>query len=790
MLALSATASFLSALLLFLLQPMFARMVLPRLGGAPAVWSTAMVCYQVTLLLGYGYAHLATGCLGARRQALLHVVLLGAAALALPIAIPARVTPPVEASPIPWLLWLFAVSAAVPFFALSATGPVLQAWLASSGHPRARDPYPLYAVGNLGSVLALLAYPLVVERWLALADQSRAWASGYLALWLLVGATAVALFRSSRPADSRVATIEPRPSGSDGAGGEPGAGNAATGTGPDAASGALTAARRVRWALLAFVPSSLVLSVTTVLSTDLAPVPLLWVVPLALYLVTWSVAFARRPPLPHRLAVEALPLAVLSAVLVLVSRAREPLLLVGPLHLAAFGVAALVCHGELARDRPHPRYLTEFYGWVAVGGALGGAFTALVAPRVFSSVVEYPLVLVLATLLPARPGTAWEGRRQRVLDFALPLALGSLTAVLVHGLAPRSGTPSSAPGLLLGAALLVVLAFSRRPLRFALGLAVLLVVGGLRPGREGRLLYTERSFFGISRVTVDPTGRYRLLLHGTTLHGMQALDPERRREPLAYFARTGPLGDLFGAIGGTARTRAVAVVGLGAGSLACYGRPGEHWTFYEIDPVVVRIAAESGYFTFLRDCPPEHRVVLGDARLMLAQAPDQGYGLIVLDAYSSDAPPMHLLTLEAVRLYVRKLAPGGVLTFNVSNRHLDLVPVLAAVGQAAGLSTRARADAAVTPAERERGKTESRWLVMTRRGEDLVALDRDARWQPARGRPGAAPWTDDRASLLDAWAWPEARPGAPGTARPAEPGSNGLAGLAGKRVGLAAGQAE
>ena len=756
MLVLCGAASFLSAALLFLVQPMFARAVLPRLGGAPAVWNTAMVCYQATLLLGYGYAHVTTRRLGPRRQATLHVVLLALGALALPISVPPGWAPPAEANPIPWLAALFTVSVGLPFFVVSATSPVLQSWLAGSGHPAARDPYRLYAVSNLGSVLALLAYPLIVERRLGLADQSRAWAGGYVLLVLLMAAAAAALRRSSPRAGGRPAATAPAPGVTEPAkidADTPGPPAAAGGPAarPDAAPERLAAGRRFRWLLLALVPSSLTLSVTTFLSTDIAAIPLLWVVPLSLYLATFAVVFARRPLVPHRLAVEALPVVVSSLVLVLVARAHQPLGLVVPIHLVAFFVVALVCHGELARDRPEPGHLTAFYCWLSAGGALGGAFTALVAPLVFRSVTEYPLVLVLATLLPSRPAAAWEGPRQRTLDLALPLGLGALAALLTRGLESSPEPSPGATGLLLGGCLLVVLGFSRRPLRFALGLAVLLVVGALRPGPEGRVLLTERSFFGISRVTVDPTGRYRMLLHGTTLHGMQALDPERRGEPLAYFSRSGPLGELLRAIGGTARTRSVAVVGLGTGSLACYGRPGERWTFYEIDPVVARIAGDPDYFTFLRDCPPELRLVLGDARLTLARSPDHGHGLIVLDAYSSDAPPMHLLTLEAVRLYLRKLAPGGVLAFNASNRQLDLVPVLGALGDAAGLATRTRDDAAVTPAEREHGKVESRWVLMARRPADLAGLERDPRWRPAIGRPGATPWTDDFSSLLDAF---------------------------------------
>jgi hypothetical protein len=437
-------------------------------------------------------------------------------------------------------------------------------------------------------------------------------------------------------------------------------------------------------------------------------------------------------------------------VLVLVARANEPLALIIPTHLVAFLVAAMACHGELAQDRPDPRHLTGFYLWLSVGGVLGGAFTALLAPLVFTGVVEYPLVMVLVPLLAARPRSAWEGRGRRALDVALPLALGTV-AVWTFRALERSDLGVGAIGPAAGLFALVCLGFARRPLRFALGLAVLLLAGSVYRGAEGQLLYAERSFFGVSRVTRDAAARYHLLMHGTTLHGMQALEPARRREPLTYFHPSGPLGEVF-AIDGRPPRRTVAVVGLGAGSLACHGRREQRWTFYEIDPTVLRIAMDPRYFTFLRDCPPRPFVLLGDARLTLARAPDGAYDLIVLDAYSSDAPPLHLITLDAVRLYLRKLAPGGLLLFNISNRHLVLEPVLGAIGRAAGLVVRARDDRTVTDAERAAGKTESQWIAMARADEDLGALAHDGRWAPAAAA-GAVPWTDDFASILDALRW-------------------------------------
>ena len=739
MLILFGATIFVGASLLFLVQPMFARMALPLLGGAPAVWNTAMVFYQAVLLVGYAYAHVTTRWLGARRQAGLHLLILLAPLLALPIALPAGWIPPGDTSPIPWLLALLVVAVGLPFFAVSATSPVLQAWFAATGHPAARDPYVLYAASNVGSLLALLAYPVLVERFVHLDSQSRLWAWGYGILVVLAAGCALALWRA----------------GAANRGEEPG--NAAT-MAPLAAAELgdadrpITPGRRARWVLLAAVPSSLMLSVTTYLSTDIAAIPLLWIVPLAIYLLTFALVFGRRRLIPHRVWVDLLPVALLPLVLVLVARANEPLLLVIPTHLVVFFVAAMVCHGELARDRPDPRHLTTYYLWLSVGGVVGGAFTALLAPRVFTNVLEYPLVLALLPLLPSRPPSAWQGRTRQVLDVVLPLALGILTVTLIAGL-ERTGMGSEAIGPAVGLATLLCLTFWRRPVRLALGLAALLLAGSVYRGEEGQLLFAQRSFFGVSRVTQSPGGDYHMLMHGTTLHGMQALAPARRREPLTYYHAKGPLGQFFGTAEGPPPRRTVAVVGLGAGSLACYGTPDQRWTFYEIDPTVLRIASSTRFFTFLRDCPPKVFVILGDARLTLARAPDAAYDLIILDAYSSDSPPLHLLTLDAVRLYLSKLAPGGVIFLNISNRHLVLEPVVGAIARAAGLVARTRNDAHVDDAERLAGKVESQWVAMARRAEDLGALREDALWKAPAAPPDLAPWTDSFASLLTAFRW-------------------------------------
>ena len=722
-----AVTLFLGAALLFSVQPMVAKMVLPLLGGSPEVWNTCMAFYQAALLAGYAYAHLVTIRLGLRVQSALHLTLLILAFLLLPIGIPEGSTRALSpaADPTPWLLGTLLATVGLPFFAVAATAPLLQRWFAATGHPAAADPYFLYAASNLGSMLALLAYPLALEPSLNTRRQSEFWAASFVLLIALTTACAATTWSRHGAADLPTET---------------------DGRGDDAERPGLRT--WLGWVALAFVPSSLLLGVTTYLTTDIAAIPLLWVIPLALYLLTFILVFARRPTLAHG-AARALPVAVMLLLPALCAGLVQPLWI--PLHLLTFFLAALVCHGALARRRPAARHLTAFYLVLSLGGVAGGVFNALVAPRVFDRVAEYPLAIVLACAawaLAARPaGTA----AVRPRDVALLLVIFGLTAALVTDLGGCAETALGPLGVMIDSGLLTLVGatYRARPLRFALGVGALLLACGLAPGVDGRPLHKERSFFGVLRVTEVQPGNYHRLFHGSTLHGQQCLNRGRRREPLSYFTRSGPIGDVFAAFGRRpAGRRSVAIVGLGAGSLAAYAEPGSHWTFYELDPAVVRIARDPRYFTFLSDCRAATTLVLGDARLRLRHAPEHGYDLIVLDAFSSDAPPVHLLTREAFRLYLRKLAPGGWLVFNISNRYLDLDPVLGAQARDAGLTCRLRYDTKPTRAEKQQGKQASIWAVMAARAADLGPLADHPNWKPPRLRPGDTAWTDDYASLL------------------------------------------
>ncbi|GIV96327.1 MAG: hypothetical protein KatS3mg057_0984 [Herpetosiphonaceae bacterium] len=516
-----------------------------------------------------------------------------------------------------------------------------------------------------------------------------------------------------------------------------------------------TSRRRLHWIILAFVPSSLMLGFTTYLSTSIPPIPLLWVIPLSIYLLTFILVFATRPIIPHTLMVRVFPMILLPAVLIIIAQATQPIWLLVLFQLVTFFVVAMVCHGILAATRPAPAYLTEFYLWMSLGGVLGGAFNSLVAPVLFNSVLELPLVLSIACLLLPKTASVIDKRLSWWLDISLPAALGALTVGLIFTM-QAAGLEQSQLRLALGFGIpaIICFSFSRRPLRFALAVGMLFLASSFYTVEEqGRLLYSDRSFFGIHRVFLDRSGQYHLLVHGATVHGKQSLDPSRRREPLTYYHPQGPIGQVFAALNSDVTKQRIAVVGLGAGSVACYSRPGQEWTFYEIDPVVERIARDPRLFSFLQECNPEAQIVLGDARLSLARAPDHFYDLIILDAYNSDSIPIHLMTREALALYRAKLAPGGIMAFHISNQYLDLHPVLSTLAQDDGLAYLIQNDTIFDHKLAMQGKDGSIWALVARSPADFGILSNDPRWVPLSGPPGTPVWTDNFSSIFSVLRW-------------------------------------
>jgi hypothetical protein len=732
-----AATLFVSAGLLFLMQPMIAKMILPLAGGAPEVWNTCMVFFQSALLAGYAYAHLLASRVRAGRQAIIHLAVLLLAAIVLPLGV-RDWAPPGDASPVPALLTLLATCVGLPFFAVAATAPLLQRWFADSGRASARDPYFLYGASNAGSVLALLSYPAFLEPSLRLADQSRIWTAGYAVLILLIGGCAFLTARSRRlaPAGSNDLSL-----GQNGCG-KAAESEAAAQRSPffpvnksgemEAGIRAPTLGRRLRWVALAFVPSSIMLGATTYITTDISPVPLLWIMPLTLYLLSFILTFARLPRWVHVLMLWLLPTSILVLVFARLSGLSLPITQVIAIYLTTFFVAAMVCHGELAHSRPATPYLTEFYLWVALGGVLGGAFNAIVAPQIFNRIVEYPLAIVWPCFLLVRLG---RPRNTSEKEMNVGTRAGRF-------LGHDAGAPLYLGGLSWGWVVFGVV----------MGILCLPAVGF----HHERTLYLGRSFFGVLRVETSANGAFHELAHGRILHGTQSWDPKLREEPLSYYDREGPIGQVFQAIKGLGQ-RKIGVMGLGAGTIAAYAEPGAELTFYEIDPAVERVARDPRYFTYLTDCEERNvklNVVIGDARLQMAKSAGS-YGLIVLDAFSSDAVPVHTLTREAFQMYLNKLSEDGVILVNMTNRYLDLAPVVGAQAEKANLIGLHQVDdpSLFTVAQSARRRQGSHWAVLARRPERMAGLLKDERWQVLSSRSGEAAWTDDFSNLLSVFKW-------------------------------------
>lgn len=727
--ALFTLAVFVAATLLFAVQPLFARQLLPRVGGAPAVWTTALLFFQLALLAGYALAH-AQASVRDPRAPLAQLALVALASLALPLAV--HGAPPSDGGdPRRWVLVALLASVGAPFVALATSGPLLQRWLADA-RPDA-SPYPLYAASNLGSLVGLLGYPLLVEPTCGLRAQVSLFSGGFALFATLTLACATVRLRARSAEPARARAPDPTPP--------------------------ISARTRARWIALAVVPSCLMLGATTYVGTDLAAAPLLWVPPLALYLISFIVVFARArgvakaPGIWPRLLFLALALPLFFFALPRI-RQHVPVALA---HLALCFVGGLVFHGELARTRPSPARLTDFYLSIALGGALGGLACSLLAPLVLRGTYEYPLAIAAAiALLPGAPRSSEvASERARAAAFARSLGVGAeaaegpkeprrarraldaLVPLAALGLALWLGAGHPATPLTVGAPMVLVIACSlRAQARLGAGMAAIVLAVALQPGA----LYLDRTFFGVLRV--DRDRETRTLFHGTTIHGVQRDD--RPREPLLYYARGAPVGRLFDALGPALDGAEVGVVGLGVGALAAYARPGQRWTFYEIDDGVRRAAEQQ--FTFLRDARAPIEIVLGDARVSLGKAPPGRFRLLVLDAFSSDAVPTHLLTREAFALYASRLAEGGVLVVHASNRYVRLDAVAAAAARSLGLAARVAGGVRDDPSDPSRAI----WLALARTPGDLRALDADPRWRPIEaGRGLAGPlWTDDFSDLI------------------------------------------
>lgn len=932
MLGVYSLTLFLSATLLFLIQLIIAKMITPLMGGTPEVWNTCMVFFQALLLVGYLYAHLSTTYIGIRKQSMIHLGLLLLPFLFFPIAVNKDLIQGGETYPVLTVLAVLALAVGVPFFVVSTSAPLLQRWFSNTDHPLAHDPYFLYAASNVGSMLALLSYPVLTEPLLGLAEQRTVWMVGYGVLAALIATSAWLLWKSNL-APTPTPPIIPR----EGEGSRPEAEAEAEITSrqikkgrgeksqnikkkqqmpplPDprervsTLSAEVTWKRRLRWVLLAAVPSSLMLGVTKFITTDVTPVPLFWVIPLALYLGTFIIVFSKTlepvMEMGHKMLVLFMPLAVLIFLFLTLGPVKPPGIgYVILLHLSVFFLVTMVCHGELAADRPAASRLTEFFVWMSFGGVLGGLFNGLVAPIVFPDYYEYMLAIFAACMLlppfAERPEdsswgigadvalmalfviagflliifrmrdddvdfeaiqhTDWrwplvgflgfavlgfiyfvrgdrEKQMMRLLDLALPLTLCLLTVGLVWGLFsnllwPRIGNIASMydgdphkllGGLTWGIPVILCFTFIERPLRFGLGVGAILMASCFVDLFDSTHRFQDRGFFGVLQVsqehldmTEDVEGEdkpmqvrlvYNRLMHGTTTHGVQYVasvargarfvDPDLREEPLTYYHRTGPVGQvmtayntnppLLGAMGGPfaevhgweQTIRPLGVIGLGTGTMACYARPGQQVTFYDIDPLVKQISYDTDeYFTYVRDARERGTKVdllLNDARLAIERQVQElessdlteeekearRYGILVVDAFSSDAIPIHLITREALQLYLRMVRKDGIIAFHISNRYLDLEKVVANLTSTPGAVRESGLRLACLVehdgSEHYAAKYASTWAMVAREPEHLARLTTAADWSEKQGdQPSVRESLKEAVEYLTVCTWPD-----------------------------------
>jgi hypothetical protein len=730
----TAVTLFLSAFLLFSVQPFFTKMVLPRLGGSPAVWSVAMVFFQSMLLAGYGYAHFLTNRLSLRLSVIIHLGVLAAAALALPIAIPGGWgRPPTDGQSF-WLLGLFLVSVGLPFFAVSANGPLLQAWFSKTGHAHAKDPYFLYGASNIGSFASLILYAVLIEPVSDLGQQGALWTSGFLLLACLIALCGlISIGLQTKSVSAQPAEL---------------VGSAESIPGPQLWR------ERIAWMAYAFLPSALLVAVTAHVSTDVAAAPFLWIVPLALFLLTFVIVFQKTPVIGRRRAEKIAPWLIVSLLYLTLNPQRLPITFEIFIHFATFFIVALCSHSALAARRPAPSRLTEFYFAMSIGGVLGGIFSSFIAMSLFSWIAEYPLLLITAlVLVPALRGRN-PSRNLLISIGSAALFSAGLALADAAGFFPTLSNYSTLT-LINGVLGLAALYFIFRNPQAVIILCAALFGNVVLFNSYFLTSYTERSFFGVSRIIDNPVTGVRTFQHGTTLHGATRLvdlaENTGRPLPLTYYTSDGGIALAIAAArrnqGG--RISQAGVIGVGAGSLACQFLEGEQLDFYEIDPAVVMIAQDPKQFRFLSECGQNTRMIVGDGRIEAAEAEHGRYDVLVVDAFSSDSIPVHLMTREAIELFMQRIKPDGLLVLHISNTHMELSSVVGAIGKSLGLSVRAGLFTPVNSPESLGMAVRSTVAVLARSDAALGHILDDSRWLAAE--PGAtAPWTDGYSNLLAA----------------------------------------
>ena len=721
-----ALSLLISSALLFWIQPLFAKMMLPLLGGSPAVWNTCMVFYQLLLLGGYFYAHLLTRYLPLKRQIIVQGCLLLTALCSLPIRMHPGWMLPTGSNPVPWIFAMLSISIGLPFFALSANAPLLQHWFSKSIHKESKDPYFLYSASNFGSLAALLSFPLILEPNLRLMQQSWFWSAGYSILIILL--TGCAAY-----------TVKTAPKGNF---------NILDRFESNLPTNSISITQHLHWLFLALIPSGLLLGVTTHLTADIASVPLLWVFPLSLYLLSFIIVFSRKPIIPHQWMLAIQPILIVLVLFLLNQDMKTGITVNFSVNLFLFFVTCMVCHGELAKSRPAIEQLTEFYLWISLGGALGGLSTALLAPMIFSTPIEYPLAILLACFLrPAEDKN--KNSLAKIQDTLWPISLALLLPPITVW-AHHMDTKSYLSYLIFTYIITGMLCFHfrKRPIRFGLCIGSLTMLSILSVMGTQNIVIRERNFFGTVKVATLPQENIHQLILGTTIHGAQRFDPDAAQEPLMYFSRSGPLGQVFEVCRYENKNWHIAILGLGAGAIAWYGKEKDEITFYEINPLVEQYARDQRYFTYLHKTPAKTRVILGDGRLSLTAANDQEYDLLIMDAFSSDAMPIHLLTREAMNLYLAKLKPNGLMVFNITNLYVNIKPVLEALARNFNLKAATRLDNFLSPEDIQQYKTPSEWVVITHDEDRINKLLQTGQWKTLPQSAAFRMWTDDWSNII------------------------------------------
>jgi len=755
---------FLSAFLIFLVQPIIGKLLLPLAGGSPSVWNACMLFFQALMLAGYSYTHFSQKKLGVNKQTNLQIGLMLATLLLLPIRFDSSSAIPED--PTFWLLINLFKSAGIPFFILATLSPMLQLWFAHSGHNRAANPFFLYAASNTGSFAALLAYPFLIEPFVNLADQTTLWAAGYVILTILI----IVCRRSVR--SELIEPVSDQSVSSDG----------------------VEKHTIIRWVIAAFIPSSLLMGSTLFITTDLAPVPLLWILPLMVFLITFVIAFSSKN-LPFWLLERLAAAAIFVFTVVFGLDFRHRLWLTMPLHLIVLFAICLYCHSYLARTKPAVRHLTAFYTWISVGGMLGGLFNTLIAPYTFSSYTEYPLMIIatgvflylnreeIDDMADAAPSAgivslttgflaATSIIAMRSTDFALILRkLGTrhymdiengIYPILIDWLKRYQDTFSAVLVIMIALSPVLFIPKIRRFNLAAAVLAMLLCFYAYETGTSSEVLFITRNFFGKKFVTIRPNSSIRILYHGSTNHGAQDFAPDRRSLPLSYYHREGPAGDIFSLPVAQKEDLKVGIIGLGVGSLSTYARPGNEFTFYEIDPDVIdMVGGDSPIFSFVHDKASQTRMICGDGRIKIAEAPESYYDIIILDAFSSDAIPIHLITNEALLIYLKRLKPEGILAIHISNRYLNLQPVLKKMALKNDLKSLYVYDGAFDTKDRNNFLREAcTYVVMTRSTQSIENLKevKNKTWKEfASDLTDVELWSDSYSSIIPVVKFPQIR---------------------------------